>query len=117
MWESLHEQLTSHPSQKREGWGNPAFEVGSELGGAPGSCENNCEDSRLSLGLGEVAGAPEVPAGDGGPGLPFFCAAVHDVGFGEVHGSDFVGWFELAEGEGEAFADAVVVDREDVGTA
>ena len=66
---------------------------------------------------GEVAGAPEVPAGDGAPGLPFFCAAVHDVGFGEVHGGDFVGGFEFAEGEGEAFADAVVVDGEDVGAA
>ncbi len=59
---------------------------------------------------GEVAGSPEVPTGDGAPGLPFFCSALHGVGFGEVHGSDFVSGFELAEGEGEAFADAVVVD-------
>lgn len=42
---------------------------------------------------------------------------MHDVGFGEIHGSDFVGGLELTEGEGEAFADAVVVDGEDVGTA
>ena len=49
--------------------------------------------------------------------MPFFCAAVHVVGFGEVHGGDFVGGFEFAEGEGEAFADAVVVDGEDVGAA
>jgi hypothetical protein len=47
--------------------------------------------------------------------LPLFCAAVHDVGFGEIGGSDFVGGFEFAEGEGKAFANAVVVDREDVG--
>ena len=42
---------------------------------------------------------------------------MHDVGFGEVHGGDLVGGFEFAEGEGEAFADAVVVDGEDVGAA
>ena len=69
------------------------------------------------VGFGEVAGAPEVPAGDGAPGLPFFCAALHVVGFGEVDGGDLVGGFEFAEGEGEAFADAVVVDGEDVGAA
>ena len=66
---------------------------------------------------GEVAGSPEVPACYRTPGLPFFCAAVHDVGFGEIHGGDFVGGFEFAEGEGEAFADAVVVYGEDVGAA
>jgi hypothetical protein len=49
--------------------------------------------------------------------LPSSGAAVHDVGFGEVGGRDFVSWFELAEGEGKAFADAVVVDGEDVGAA
>jgi len=65
----------------------------------------------------EIAGSPEVPACYRTPGLPFLCAAVHDVGLGEIHGGDFVGGFELAEGEGEAFADAVVVDGEDVGTA
>ncbi len=71
----------------------------------------------LWLGFGEVAGAPEVPAGYGAPRLPFFGAALHDVWFGEVHRGDLVGGFEFAEGEGEAFADAVVVDREDVGAA
>jgi hypothetical protein len=69
------------------------------------------------FGFGEVAGAPHVPAGDGAPWLPFFCAAMHDVGFGKVHGGDFVGGFEFAEGEGEAFADAVIVDGEDIGAA
>ena len=49
--------------------------------------------------------------------MPFFCAADHDVGFGEVHGGDLVSGFEFAEGEGEAFADAIVVDGEDVGAA
>ena len=42
---------------------------------------------------------------------------MHDVGFGEVHRGDLVGGFEFAEGEGEAFADAVVVDGEYVGAA
>ena len=68
-------------------------------------------------GVGQVACATEVPAGDGAPGLPFFSAFAHDVGFGKVCGCDFVGGFEFAEGEGEAFADAVVVDGEDVGAA
>jgi hypothetical protein len=66
---------------------------------------------------GEVAGAPHIPAGDRAPGAPFFRTLFHLGGFGEVGGSDFVGWFELAEGEGEAFADAVVGDRQDIGTA
>jgi hypothetical protein len=46
--------------------------------------------------------------------VPFFCAAPHDIWFWKVHGGDFVCGFELAEGEGKAFADAVVVDGEDV---
>jgi len=46
-----------------------------------------------------------------------FCAAVYLVGFGEVHGGDFVGGFEFAEGEGEAFADSIVGDGQDVGAA
>src|ERR1700733_14423390 len=77
------------------------------------------EEKRRKLGFwfGEVAGAPEIPAGYGAPGLPFFCAAMHDVGFGKVHGGDLVGGFEFAEGEGEAFADAVVAYGEDVGAA
>ena len=66
---------------------------------------------------GEVAGAPEVPARDRAPGMPAFGAALHDVGLGEVHGGDFVGGFEFAEGESEAFADAVVIDGKDVGAA
>ena len=42
---------------------------------------------------------------------------MHFVGFGEVHWGDLVGGLELAEGEGEAFADAVVGDRQHVGAA
>ena len=53
---------------------------------------------RLFRRTGEVVGSPEVPAGYGGPGLPFFGSAVDDVGFGEVEGRDFVGGFEFAEG-------------------
>ena len=66
---------------------------------------------------GEVAGAPEIPGGDGAPGLPAFGSGTDEVGFGEVERGDFVVGLELAEGEGEAFADAVVVDGEDVGPA
>ncbi len=69
------------------------------------------------FGGGEIAGAPHVPAGDGSPGAPTISAAEQDVGFGEVGGGDFVGGFEFAEGEREAFADGVVVDGEDVGAA
>ena len=70
-----------------------------------------------SCGVGQVAGAPEVPAGDRAPRLPFPGAALHNVRFGEVEGRDLVGWLELAEGEGEAFADAEVGYRQDVGAA
>ncbi len=49
--------------------------------------------------------------------MPLAGALFHDVGFGEVGGGDLAGGFELAEGEGEAFADAVVVGGEDVGSA
>ena len=77
---------------------------------------------RTLLGLllpagGEVAGAPQIPAGDGAPGFPFFCAALHDVGFGEEVGGDLGGGLEALEGEGEAFADAVVAGGKDVGAA
>ena len=86
-----------------------------------GECDSNsncnCEDTRLSLGFGEIAGSPQIPACYGAPGLPFFCSAVHLVGLGEVHGGDLVGGFEFAEGEGEAFADAVVVDGKNIGAA
>jgi hypothetical protein len=51
------------------------------------------------------------------PGLPAFGTGAHDVGFGEIGWGDFVGGFEAEEGEGEAFADAVVVYGEDVGAA
>ena len=66
---------------------------------------------------GEVAGAPQIPAGDRAPGLPFFCATMHFVRFGEIGWGHLVGGFQFAEGEGKAFADAVVVDGEDVGSA
>ena len=49
--------------------------------------------------------------------VAILCAAVHDVGLGQIHRCDFVGGFEFAEGEGEAFANAVVVDGENVGAA
>lgn len=42
---------------------------------------------------------------------------MHEVGFGEEAGGDLLGGFEAGEGEGEAFADAVIVDWEDVGAA
>ena len=68
---------------------------------------------------GEVAGAPEIPAGDRAIGLPLFGAAEHGVGFGEHVGGDGLGFRACerfwSEGEQEAFADAVVGDREDVG--
>ena len=64
---------------------------------------------------GEIAGSPQVPAGYGAPGVPFFGACVHYVGFGEVGGGDFVGGFEGAEGESESLADTVVRNGKDVG--
>ena len=79
----------------------------------------SAESSRLRIQFlrGEVAGSPEVPAGDRAPGLPFFCAAMHFVGFGEIGWGHLVGGFQFAKGEGKAFADTVVVDGEDVGPA
>ena len=65
----------------------------------------------------QVAGAPEIPAGDGAPGCPAGGALVHHVGFGEEGGGDLLGGLEAEEGEGKAFADGVVVDRENVGAA
>src|ERR1700682_2180776 len=92
---------TQHPNLRSEMWG-----TGFHL--LLGFC---------LLTVGQVAGAPEVPAGDVAPGLPAGGAFVDDVGFGEVGGGYFVCWLELAEGEGEAFADAVVVNGQDVGAA
>ena len=71
----------------------------------------------LLLACSEVAGAPEIPGGDGAPGNPFLCAAFHIGGFGEEVGGDFDCGLEALEGEGEAFADAVVAGGEDVGAA
>ncbi len=68
-------------------------------------------------GPSEVAGAPEVPAGDGAPWGPAAGAAFDVGGGGEEVGGDFGGGAEALEGEGEAFADAVVGGGEDVGTA
>src|SRR5215469_14438074 len=76
-----------------------------------------CAGEDHCFAVGQVAGAPHVPACYGAPGFPAFAAFVHLVWFGEVHGGDFVGGLELAEGEGEAFADSVVGDGEDVGAA
>jgi len=72
---------------------------------------------RDSSAGGEVAGAPEIPAGDGFPGRPLFAATLHVGGFGEEIGGDFGGGLEALEGKGEAFADAVVAGGEDVGAA
>ncbi len=66
---------------------------------------------------GEVAGSPHVPGGDGAPGTPAFGAFAHGVGFAKEGGGDLGGGFEALEGEGEAFADGVVVDGEDIGAA
>ncbi len=68
-------------------------------------------------GGSEVGGSPEIPGGDGAEGLPAAGAAEHEVGFGEIGWGDFGGGFKTEEGEGEAFADAVVVDGEEVGAA
>ena len=66
---------------------------------------------------GEIAGAPQVPAGDGAPGAPFFCASLDLVDGGEHGGVEGFGFGEAEEGESEALADAVVGDGQDVGTA
>lgn len=66
---------------------------------------------------GQVAGPPEIPACDGTPWLPAFGSGFHDGGPGEIGGNDLIRWLELTEGQGEAFADAVVRDREDIGAA
>ena len=65
----------------------------------------------------EVAGAPEVPAGDGAPGTPLFAAAQDLAGGGEHGGVEGLALWEASEGEGESFADTVVGDGEDVGAA
>ncbi len=65
----------------------------------------------------EVAGAPEVPAGDGAPGTPLFAAAQDLAGGGEHGGVEGLALWEASEGEGESFANTVVGDGEDVGAA
>jgi hypothetical protein len=82
------------------------------------SFAGTCSECLLACGLvliGEVAGAPEVPAGDRAEGLPFLCAAFDDVGLGKVGRRDLGGRLEALEGEREAFADAVVTGGQDVG--
>ena len=69
------------------------------------------------LGGGEVAGAPEIPAGDRAPGRPLLRAALHVGGPGEQIGRDLDAGLEALEGEGEAFADAVVAGGENVRAA
>ena len=69
------------------------------------------------IGLGEIAGAPEIPTGDGPPGSPLPGSTLHVGGFGEEVGCDLGGGLEALEGEGEPFADAVVGGGEDVGAA
>jgi hypothetical protein len=70
-------------------------------------------DGLRGLG-GEVAGTPEIPTGDGAPGCPLLRAAFHVGGRGEEVWCDFCAGLEPSEGEGEAFADAVVAGGEDV---
>jgi antitoxin component of MazEF toxin-antitoxin module len=72
---------------------------------------------RGSLCGGEVAGAPQVPACDRAPGGPLAGAFFHVGGFGEQCGCELGFRLETLEGEGEAFADAVVAGGEDVGAA
>jgi hypothetical protein len=72
---------------------------------------------RYGLVGGEVAGAPQVPGGDGAEGVPLFGTAFHDVGSGEEVRGDLGGGLEALEGEGEAFAYAVVGGGEDVRAA
>jgi len=66
---------------------------------------------------GEITGAPEIPARDRAPGLPALGALLHDVGLGKQIGGDLLRGLELLEGKRKALAYAVVVDRQDVGTA
>ncbi len=66
--------------------------------------------------VGEVAGAVHIPACDRAPGLPASGAFADDVGFGQKRGGDLLCWLEALEGEGEAFADAVVIDGQHVGS-
>src|ERR1700691_3403167 len=66
---------------------------------------------------GEIAGSPEIPAGDRAPGLPTFGALAHEVGLGQEIGRDLLCGLETEEGERETFAHSVVVDRQHVGAA
>ncbi len=68
-------------------------------------------------GFGEVACAPEIPTGDGAVRGPFFGAALHDSGFGEIGSFNCAGFGEAEESEREAFADAVIGDGKNVGAA
>ncbi len=77
----------------------------------------NVEGPAAGLSSGEIAGAPHVPGCHGSIGSPFSGAAEHDVGFGQVGSLDGPGFWELHEGEGVAFANAVVGYGEDVGPA
>ena len=66
---------------------------------------------------GEVAGAPEVPAGDGAERTPLFSSPLDLVDGREHGGVERFGFGQAEEGESEAFADAVVGDGQNVGAA
>src|ERR1700760_893270 len=66
---------------------------------------------------GEIAGAPHVPARDRAPGSPFLSAPLHLLARREEVGCYLLSWLEAEKGEREAFADAVIVDRQDVRAA
>src|ERR1700758_4852373 len=77
-----------------------------------------CSSLRLDdFAGGEVAGTPHVPACDGAPGSPFLSATLHLLACGKQVGRNLLRWLEAEEGESEAFANAVVVDGEDIGVA
>src|ERR1700749_591912 len=77
-----------------------------------------CSSLRLDdFAGGEIAGAPHVPARDGAPWSPFFSAPLHLLARREEVGGHLLSWLEAEEGECKAFANAVIVDRQDVRTA
>src|ERR1700749_798369 len=77
-----------------------------------------CSSLRLDdFAGGEIAGAPHVPARDGAPWSPFFSASLHLLARREEVGRNLLRWLEAEEGECKAFADTVIVDRQDIRTA
>ena len=64
---------------------------------------------------GKVAGAPQVPGGDGSARDAALAAPGHDLHVSEHGGIEWPGLSQAGKGEREAFADAVVAEREHVG--